>query len=101
MTVLAIDTRGPDERAAGPDGWDPWLWLLADVQRYALDVLLFTPMMEVTDLPDRFAPERYLETCAWCNREVNVATGRHEWPPWWPYADTVFARGNSLGKIAA
>src|SRR6185369_10987783 len=38
MDVVAIDARDADEREAGSDGWDSWLWLLAEVQRYAAAV---------------------------------------------------------------
>lgn len=86
MTVLAVDVRGPDERAEGPDGWDPWFWLLAQVQTYARDVLMFTPMQDVVDPPDWFAAERDLEVFAWCSRE------RGAWPPWWPHGDTIMER---------
>lgn len=87
MTVLAVDVRGPDEREETSDGWDPWLWLLADVQRYARDVLLFTPMIAFHDPPGRFAPERWLETYAWLTRSP-TADG-WQWPPWWPYGDSM------------
>jgi hypothetical protein len=89
-TVLAIDQRLQDERAAGPDDWDAWLWLLVDVQRFARDVLLFTPAEDFADLPQMFAPERDLETYAWCGR--TYAGGSLQWPPWWPYGETIFER---------
>ena len=88
MTVLAIDVRGPDERADGPDGWDPWLWLLADVRTFARDVLLFTPMIEIVDPLHCFAAERDLEIYAWLNRNFDVAEG-WRWPPWWPHGDVM------------
>jgi hypothetical protein len=92
MTVLAIDVRGPDEREDGPDSWDPWLWLLADVQLYARDVILFTPTIEFKDPPEAWAPERILETYAWLNRRFGSIAGRWEWPPWWPHGDVVCQR---------
>ena len=87
-TVLAIDVRGPDEVIEGPDGWDSWLWLLADVQRYARDVLLMTHREEFHDPDAGFAPERDLEVYAWCSRSYE--SGLASWPPWWPYEDAVF-----------
>ena len=89
-TVLAIDTRLPGERASGPDDWDSWLWLLADVQKYARDVLLFTPTMDFVDPPNGFAAERCLEVYAWCNGRY--VDGVRQWPPWWPYGETIFDR---------
>jgi len=89
-TVLAVDVRGPDEREETSDGWDPWLWLLADVQRYARDVKMFTPMMEFHDPPDRFAAERDLEVYAWCERRF--IDGIETWPPWWPYNSDILHR---------
>jgi hypothetical protein len=89
-TVLALDVRDPDEVTAGPDGWDSWLWLLADVQRFARDVLLFTPRETFVDPADNFAAERDLETYAWCARTHR--DGAVQWPPWWPYGAQVHAR---------
>jgi hypothetical protein len=89
-TVLALDVRDPDEVAAGPDDWDAWLWLLADVQRFARDVLLFTPRETFVDPADDFAAERDLETYAWCARTYR--DGTVQWPPWWPYGAQVYAR---------
>ena len=89
MTVLAIDVRLQDERVEGPDGWDAWLWLLADVQRHARDVLLFTPTIDLVDPPGRFAPERDLETYAWLNRSLDPVTKSWTWPAWWPHEDEI------------
>jgi hypothetical protein len=86
-TVLAIDVRDADEVAEGPDGWDSWLWLLADVQHYARDVLLFTPRETFNDPADAFAAERDLEVYAWCARQAS--DGKSFWPPWWPYGAAV------------
>lgn len=97
-TVMAIDTRGPDERDEGPDGWDPWLWLLADAQTFARDVLRFTITEHFDDLPDAWAPERDLETYAWLSsRYVN---GAFTWPAWWPHARRIFDR-RQLDEAAA
>ena len=85
-TVLAVDVRGPDERAENPDGWDSWLWLLGQVQTYARDVLMFTPMQDVIAPPDWFAAERDLEVYAWCSC-TNGA-----WPPWWPHGNSIMER---------
>lgn len=87
MTVFAIDVRLPDERVETRDGWDPWLWLLADVQRYARDVLMFTPMIEFATPKDMFAPERALDCYAWCARDWDLATRKWKWPRWWPYGE--------------
>jgi hypothetical protein len=86
-TVLAVDTRGPDEREAGPDDWDPWLWLLSDVQRYARDVLRFTITEEFHDQRTHFAAERDLACFAWLCGEWKE--GVRGWPPWWPYGDLI------------
>jgi hypothetical protein len=86
-TVLAYDARLPGERAAGPDEWDSWLWLLADVQTFARDVLLFTPTIEIKDPADCFAIERDLEVYAWLNRKLDPVAGSWSWPPWWPHGD--------------
>lgn len=97
-TVLAFDTRGPDEREEGTDDWDPWLWLLADAQRYARDVLLFTPTIEFHDPKGGFAPERDLGTYAWCN--CSWVDGVRVYPPWWPYGSTIRER-DRLAEAAA
>lgn len=87
-TVLAVDVRGPSEREQGPDGWDSWLWLLADVQTFARDVLRFTLTEDFDDPADWYAPERDLETYAWlCARYV---AGIFTWPIWWPHARRIF-----------
>lgn len=86
-SVLSIDTRLPGERASGPEDWDSWLWLLADVQRFAREVLLFTPTLDFVDPQDGFAAERCLEIYAWCNGRYH--DGQFRWPPWWPYGDRV------------
>jgi hypothetical protein len=91
MTVLAVDTMTRSERRQS-DGWDEWLWLLADVQTYARDVLLFTPTIEFADQPQHWAPERTLETYAWINRRFDPAAGKWEWPPWWPHGEQIFHR---------
>ncbi len=89
-SVLAYDVRGPDEREEGPDGWDPWLWLLADVLHFARDVQRFTPTEEFYDPPGAFAAERSLELFAWLNSAyIDTDPGPAlRWPPWWPYGDT-------------
>lgn len=98
-TVLAVDTRGPDEREVGPDDWDPWLWLLAEVQRFARDVLRFTITEHFVDFDKQFAPERDLETYAWlCSRYVD---GVFTWPTWWPHARRVFDREQLPQGVAA
>lgn len=89
-TVLAIDVRDPDEVQLGADDWDAWLWLLADVQRYARDVLLFTVREQFADSPTAFAAERDLEVYAWCARQTS--DGAATWPPWWPYGSAVHDR---------
>ncbi len=89
-TVLALDVRDPDEVHEGPDGWDAWLWLLAQVHRFASDILLFTPRELFCDARGAFAPERDLETYAWCGR--TYVDGAVVWPPWWPYGDAVHQR---------
>jgi hypothetical protein len=102
-TVLAVDVRGPDERAEGPDGWDPgtfwdpWLWLLADVQRYARDVLRFTITEEFRDPRNAFSAQRDLECHAWCSRvyrrhALDPSQSTWEWPPWWPYGADIHER---------
>lgn len=98
-TVLAIDLRLPGERASGPEQWDSWLWLLADVQRYARDVLMFTPAETFRDPPNAFAAERCLEVYAWCSRAF--IDGAWRWPPWWPYGDAIMARSSALERVAA
>lgn len=82
-TVLAYDQRLPDERAQGPLGWDSWLWLLADVHRYASDVLMITPTVDFRDRSGTWALERYLDIYAFLNR--SIVDGTWTWPPWWPY----------------
>lgn len=89
-SVLAIDLRLPGEPISGPDEWDAWFWLLADVQQFARDVQLLTPRLDFEDPPDAFAAERDLATYAWCNRSFKHDSAG--WPPWWPYGDTIFAR---------
>ncbi len=89
MTVLAIDVRRESELQYGDDGWDSWLWLLANVQRYARDVLLFTPTIEFHDPPNGFAPERSLDLYAYLNRGAVGVDGTRPWPPWWPYGEHV------------
>lgn len=98
-TVLAVDTRGPDEREAGTDDWDPWLWLLADVQRYARDVIRFTHTEEFHDPRGRFAAERELECFAWCSGRYYGAI--FVWPPWWPYGGAIHARNMAPLEAAA
>jgi len=98
-TVLAVDTRGPDEREAGLDDWDPWLWLLADAQRFARDVLRFTITEEFHDPPTAFAAERDLECLAWCSGRY--ADGKRVWPPWWPYSEAIHDRREQLLEAAA
>lgn len=90
MTVLAIDVRGAGEMAETEDGFDAWLWLLADVQRYARDVLMFSPLHPVVDPPGGFAPERDLETWAFLHRRFDPEAGRWVWPRWWPHDTAVF-----------
>lgn len=85
MSVLAIDTRAESEVEYGTDDWDAWLWLLTDVQRYAHEVLLFTPTITFHDPPEQMAPERALEVYAWINRRV--LDGQWTWPAWWPHGD--------------
>lgn len=94
-TVLAVDVRGPDEREQGPEGWDPWLWLLADVLTFARDVLRFTITEDLKDSPAMFAPERDVETYAWLCR--TCVDGVVSWPVWWPHGD----RGDLLQEAAA
>lgn len=89
-TVLAIDNRGPGERIAGPDGWDAWFWLLAQVQQFARDVLRWTPVEDFRDPPGGFDPERTLETFAWC--ESRLIDGVRQWPVWWPHGNHIFER---------
>lgn len=98
-TVLAVDTRGPDEREQGPEAWDSWLWLLADVQRFARDVIMFTIAEEFRDQTDRWAPERYLDNYAWCYRD-NAGRADERWPIWWPHGRRIFDR-NSVPQEAA
>lgn len=84
-SVLAFDRRRQGERAMCGE-WDSWLWLLAEVQREARDVLLFTPDLDFVDPPTGFAVERYLDIYAWCSRLV--VDGEFHYPPWWPYGDS-------------
>jgi hypothetical protein len=98
-TVLAVDTRGPDEREAGPDDWDPWLWLLADVQRFARDVIRFTITEEFRDPPNAFAAERDLECFAWCSGKYSGAA--FVWPSWWPYEKLIHHRRTQQLEAAA
>lgn len=111
-TVLAFDTRGPDEREAGParrfhqdEFWDPWLWLLADAQRFARDVLRFTITEEFHDPPNAFAAERDLGTHAWLSRTLVMgdfgAPPRYEWPEWWPYANAIHERDRAADQMQA
>lgn len=76
-SVLAIDRRLPGERARSGE-WDSWFWLLADVQRYAQEIIMFTPVEPFIDPPGGWALERYLDVYAWCVRAQR--------PPWWPTA---------------
>ena len=94
MTTLAVDVRGPDERAETEDGWDSWFWLLAEVQAYAREVLLFTPMIEFIEPPDRLAPERTLETYAWLNRTFEAEVQAWSWPPWWSHGSAIDDRSH-------
>jgi hypothetical protein len=87
MSVLAIDARRPEEVQLGPEDFDSWLWLLADVQRYARDVLMFTPTIEFADPPHRFAPERDLDVYAYLHCRYEGASQGWRWPAWWPYGD--------------
>lgn len=89
-TVIAIDVRDPDEVQLAPGDWDAWLWLLADVQRYARDVLMLTTREQFADPRGALAAERDLETYAWCNR--TYVDGAVVWPPWWPYGAAVHER---------
>lgn len=104
MTVLAVDVREPDEIETGPDGWDAWFWLLADVQEFAREVILLTPTIAFDDPLGRYAPERNLEVFAWCSRRPYIA-GIDEvemrWPPWWPHGDSIFQRNSADVRIAA
>ena len=97
-TVLAIDVRGPDEREAGPEGWDPWLWLLSDVQNFARDVILFTITEEFHDQSYMWAPERTLEVYAWCHH--TYVQGAFTWPIWWPHGRRIFDRAQPLEAAA-
>lgn len=92
MTVLAIDARGAGEFAESADGHDTWLWLLAEVQRHARDVLVFSPLLRVVDGPNAFAPERDLETLAWLGRTYDAEQSAWSWPRWWPHGDRIFAQ---------
>lgn len=92
MTVLAVDARREHEVETGPEDWDAWFWLLADVQRYAPRVLMFTPTIEFNDPPDRMAFERDLNVFAYCSCSLDRANGRWRWPPWWPYGDRLEER---------
>lgn len=90
MTVLAIDVREAGDMAETEDGLDAWLWLLADVQRYARDVLMFSPLLDVKDPPAAFAPERDLEVYAFLHRKFDSEAGRWKWPRWWPHETGIF-----------
>lgn len=98
-TVYAIDQRLAGERAAGPDEWDSWLWLLAQVQRYARRVLIFTPTVSFADPPNALAAERDLDIFAWCSS--SFIEGERRWPPWWPYGDAIHARAGGASEIVA
>jgi hypothetical protein len=98
-TVLAVDTRGPDEREAGPEDWDPWLWLLSHIQLHARDVLRFTITEQFTDPPNAFAAERELECLAWCSAKYE--DGKRVWPPWWPYGRAIHDRNLYPAETAA
>lgn len=87
MTVLAIDLRSADEVERGPDGWDSWLWMLADIQAFAREVLMFTRTIEFHDPPGHFAMERDVALYAWLNRSPMDRGGARAWPPWWPHGD--------------
>lgn len=92
MTVLAIDVRSEAERQQGGDGWDAWLWLLADVQKFARDVHMFTSTIEFQDPKKHLAFERDLGIYAYLNSHIDPATDDRGWPPWWPYGDLQQAR---------
>lgn len=98
-TVLAVDVRGPVEREEGPEGWDSWLWLLADVQAFARDVLRFTITEDFTDYDGQFAPERDLETYAWLSSRY--VDGVFTWPVWWPHKRKIFDRDQLPQGVAA
>lgn len=95
--VLAIDRRLPGERACCGE-WDSWFWLLAEVQRFAADVVMYTPSESFNDRPDRLAPERVLEVYAWCSRRYERGVCR--WPPWWPFENRIAERNNALRAAA-
>lgn len=98
-SVLAVDVRGPDEREEGPGEWDAWLWLLADVVRFASDVQRFTITEEFADCDGMFAPERDLETYAWLSSRY--VEGVFTWPEWWPHARRIFDREQLPQGVAA
>ncbi len=100
MHVVAIDVRDADEREEGADHWDAWLWLLAEVQRFASSVLMQTPTIALPDWGGQIPPEADLETYAFVNRTPNADLRTWDWPPWWPYGDTI-SRRRDVARAAA
>jgi len=92
MDVIAIDVRDADEREAGVDGWDAWLWLLAEVQRYAAAVWMVSPTIALPNPQEPFSPEADLEVYAFLNQVIDRESKTRRWPPWWPYGDDIFRR---------
>jgi hypothetical protein len=92
MDVIAIDARDADEREAGPGGWDAWLWLLAEVHRYATAVWMVTPTIALPNPQDPLSPEADLEVYAFLNCAFDRESNEFSWPPWWPYADAIHLR---------
>jgi len=87
-TVLVCDNRTASEFTVGPEGWDSMLWMLADVRRFARDVLLFTSTIYYpAERPGRLAAERDLDAYAFCNSKPSPQ-GR-QWPQWWPFGDAL------------
>lgn len=91
MSVVAFDLRTEAE-CRSVDGWDEWFWLLADVQKYARDVIMVTPTIDFTDPPNAWAPERTLDVFAWLSRTFDRAEQKWVWPPWWPYGGSILKR---------